>query len=270
MLNLVKKDLEQKQASISLLNSKKYDKPNEDDPDDSSKSLSLHEFAAKFLSLLSHNSFAQNTSLPSNEKIVYSRANTSTNAHYTHKMKSSSRFKNYNSNKNINDTQSKLRFWSISSPAMLLLSSATSKPPLVTSTSSSLAINNHHLSYKNNELYSFFVSMFTASIFLLFIMWRWFRMKSDLRKALREQLEINRNGGGLGGSGCSSRRATPFSSSSHHHHHHHHHRSHNHHFFHHNHQHYHNHYRLLNSTKRQQLQQQANSIIAQLANGEHR
>ena len=43
-------------------------------------------------------------------------------------------------------------------------------------------------SYRNNEIYSIFVSMFTAAIFLLFIMWRYYKMKSDLRKALREQL----------------------------------------------------------------------------------
>jgi hypothetical protein len=41
--------------------------------------------------------------------------------------------------------------------------------------------------HKHNELYSIFVSMFTAALFLLFIMWRWVRIKSDLRKALREQ-----------------------------------------------------------------------------------
>ena len=44
--------------------------------------------------------------------------------------------------------------------------------------------------HKSNEFYSIFISMLTAAIFLLFIMWRWIKMKSDLRKALREQLEI--------------------------------------------------------------------------------
>ena len=41
--------------------------------------------------------------------------------------------------------------------------------------------------YRKNEFYSIFVSILTAAIFLLFIMWRWFRMKSDLRHALNEQ-----------------------------------------------------------------------------------
>ena len=40
-------------------------------------------------------------------------------------------------------------------------------------------------------MYSIFISMFTAALFLLFIMWRWTRIKRDLRQALREQAEIN-------------------------------------------------------------------------------
>ena len=43
-----------------------------------------------------------------------------------------------------------------------------------------------------NEMYSLFVSMFTAALFLLFIMWRWTRIKKDMRKALREQAVLNR------------------------------------------------------------------------------
>lgn len=43
------------------------------------------------------------------------------------------------------------------------------------------------IDYRTNELYSIFVSILTAAIFVTFIMWRWFKMKSDLRKALQEQ-----------------------------------------------------------------------------------
>lgn len=53
------------------------------------------------------------------------------------------------------------------------------------------ANNLNEIHYRNNEMYSIFVSMLTAALFLLFIMWRWIRIKSDLRKALREQSEID-------------------------------------------------------------------------------
>lgn len=151
---------------------------------------------------------------------------------------------------------------SLSTPSIIFLGGATSSKSLGYSTP-----YNHHITYKNNELYSILVSMFTAALFLLFIMWRWFRMKSDLRKALREQLEIQQLD--EHNSSSSSRRTTPSSSSSSSNHggrwsssHHHHFRHHNQQFQHHN--------RLLNSAKRQQLQATAASIIAQLANGEHR
>lgn len=55
----------------------------------------------------------------------------------------------------------------------------------------------------NNELYSIFISMFTAAVFLIFIMWRWIRLKSDLRQALREQNEIEREMRLNGSSGSS-------------------------------------------------------------------
>lgn len=67
------------------------------------------------------------------------------------------------------------------------------------------------VNYKNNELYSIFVSMFTAAIFVFFIMWRWIRMKSDLRKALREQLEIQRQQQQFSNNNNSSSRSTPSS-----------------------------------------------------------
>lgn len=60
----------------------------------------------------------------------------------------------------------------------------------------------------NNELYSVFISMFTAAVFLIFIMWRWIRIKSDLRQALREQNEIEREMR-LNGASSSSSSASP-------------------------------------------------------------
>lgn len=70
------------------------------------------------------------------------------------------------------------------------------------------------LVYKNNnELYSIFISMFTAAVFLIFIMWRWIRIKSDLRQALREQSEIERQqndgNGATSSSSSSSSSASP-------------------------------------------------------------
>lgn len=44
---------------------------------------------------------------------------------------------------------------------------------------------------KSNELYSILVSMLTAGLFVVFIMWRWVKMKSDLQRALQEQNLIN-------------------------------------------------------------------------------
>jgi len=46
---------------------------------------------------------------------------------------------------------------------------------------------NHH---KANEFYSIFVSVITAAVFLFFIMYRWFKMNADFRKALNEQIDI--------------------------------------------------------------------------------
>jgi hypothetical protein len=47
--------------------------------------------------------------------------------------------------------------------------------------------------YKKNEFYSLFVSILTAAAFLFFIMWRWFKMRSDLRKSLEEQEQIQQH-----------------------------------------------------------------------------
>jgi hypothetical protein len=58
------------------------------------------------------------------------------------------------------------------------------------STSTSLPAHASFNHFRNNEFYSIFVSILTAAIFLIFIMWRWYRMKCDLRKALLEQIEI--------------------------------------------------------------------------------
>lgn len=94
----------------------------------------------------------------------------------------------------------------ITLPYFYLSSSASPMPnpkPNYFPYSSSL---NHadQLGYKsNNELYSIFISMFTAAIFLIFIMWRWIKIKSDLRQALREQSEIEREMRANGGSASS-------------------------------------------------------------------
>jgi len=87
-----------------------------------------------------------------------------------------------------------------STNSLILLSKLA---PVVGWTSSSASTSKQHVvsystnefTYKNNnEFYSIFVSMFTAALFLFFIMWRWLRMKSDLRKALQEQLLLEQQG----------------------------------------------------------------------------
>lgn len=68
--------------------------------------------------------------------------------------------------------------------------------------------------YKNsNELCSIFISMLTAAVFLLFIMWRWIRIKSDLRQAMREQSEIEREMRLNGGESSSLPSSSPLSTS---------------------------------------------------------
>ena len=233
---------------------------------------SLQEFRTRLLSL-----FNEDASIPKSFKAKNPFKNANSLAHKTAKTKSSNATQSPPWPKALlvpNEITSnkitplaKLGLVSLSSPTMLLLS-ATSKS--IRSSSSTLVHHGPHVTYKNNEMYSILVSMFTAALFLIFIMWRWFRMKSDLRKALREQLEIQRSADysserrGQGGAGavlssCSS-------SASHQNHnrwssHYHHYRTHTHHF--------HHHHRLLNSAKRQKLQATAASILAQLANGEH-
>lgn len=152
-------------------------------------------------------------------------------------------------------------------------STSTTGTTTASSTIYSYSSSLNELNYKNNELYSIFVSMFTAAIFLFFIMWRWFRMKSDLRKALREQLEIQQqeqlNNSSSSSSATNTTRHTPSTpissssttlsptrlstaqSSSYYHQHHHHHP-------------------LLIHGNREQLQATAASLLSQLSNGEHR
>lgn len=48
-------------------------------------------------------------------------------------------------------------------------------------------------SYKKNEFYSVFISILTAAAFAVFIMWRWLRMKADLKRAFEEQQQIQQN-----------------------------------------------------------------------------
>jgi hypothetical protein len=320
--------LNNKQGNTKLDEASSYhEEANEDDDDDEFKAetwhtISLQNFKQKLISMLNTNHQPTITSLstkyPSKNNAALTKTSTSSVVKNSkiNKLISKSKtpydkeanFLYYNQTRfpshssklpmpsleTIKSNQSqassqKLKILSLSSPAMLFLSTTTSKALKYSSSSpTSSLIHNHRSNYKNNEMYSILVSIFTAALFLIFIMWRWFKMKSDLRKALREQLEIQQmDGGGGGGGGSrfggggrgrvvrnssfSSRRNTPSSSSSssstcnggyrwssHYHHY----RHHNHHFYHHN--------RLLNSAKRQQLQATAASIIAQLANGEHR
>lgn len=166
---------------------------------------------------------------------------------YTNKNKQNNNNKlDYLSDMSLLSSSSKSSLLSLSSPSFLYLTSTASTS--LQHHSSQL----NHLAYKNNELYSIFVSMFTAAIFLLFIMWRWIRMKSDLRKALREQIEIQQQEQlnsssrqtSTTSSSASSSNLNRWSPSYHH--------------------------PLLNSSNREQLQATAASLIAQLANGEAR
>ena len=78
----------------------------------------------------------------------------------------------------------------LTSAQFLVPSRQSSSPLRVAAAAASLTTQasiNEFNGYKKNEFYSIFVSILTAAIFLLFIMWRWFRMKSDLRNALNEQ-----------------------------------------------------------------------------------
>lgn len=103
----------------------------------------------------------------------------------------------------VNKTTTKSTTTTTNTPEYyMLMSTATT-----TTTFYSSSLND--LNYKNNELYSIFVSMFTAAIFIFFIMWRWIRMKSDLRKALREQFEIQQQEQQMNNSSSSSRPPRP-------------------------------------------------------------
>ena len=210
--------------------------------------LSLHEFSVKLLSLFSgsvspslgakYSSKLNDTSTPTSPNTWPQTSNANNN-------NKTNRIKNYKMWNTMGGTKTKPSYYyngrpseqepgpersslrpplvasvfspkvkllsSLSSPSIALLAATSS----VKNTATAVYTANTHVTYRNNELYSILVSMFTAALFLLFIMWRWFRMKSDLRKALREQLEIQQldNGGGHHSS-SSSRRTTPSSSSS--------------------------------------------------------
>lgn len=47
--------------------------------------------------------------------------------------------------------------------------------------------------YHKNEFYSICISILTAAAFAVFIMWRWLRMKSDLKRALQEQEQMQQH-----------------------------------------------------------------------------
>lgn len=81
---------------------------------------------------------------------------------------------------------------SIESTTSSFISFTHGYSPVSSLPSSHYSVNDYH-SHKNNEFYSIFVSVITAAVFLFFIMWRWFKMNSDFRKALREQLEVQQH-----------------------------------------------------------------------------
>ena len=62
-----------------------------------------------------------------------------------------------------------------------------------TSSSTSNIYYPSYSEYNRNEFYSICVSILTAAAFAVFIMWRWLRMKSDLKRALREQEQIQQH-----------------------------------------------------------------------------
>ena len=64
---------------------------------------------------------------------------------------------------------------------------------LTTSSSTSNIYYPSYSEYNRNEFYSICVSILTAAAFAAFIMWRWLRMKSDLKRALREQEQIQQH-----------------------------------------------------------------------------
>jgi hypothetical protein len=94
---------------------------------------------------------------------------------------------NYENDKNDDLISTKLKFINSQNDKM---STTIGLSTISSTVRYSSSIN--EIYYKNNEIYSIFVSMFTAALFLVFIMWRWMRIKSDLRKALREQLQEQR------------------------------------------------------------------------------
>ncbi|CAF1060353.1 unnamed protein product [Brachionus calyciflorus] len=142
----------------------------------------IKELTLRLFSLLNHNNYQNHTikSHLTNQNLIHKYQNAKLIQYLE-----SVHFSNQNDYDidNLNDKQSKI------STAIYVneyLSSTQSSNLYYTSTFNDINYN------KNNELYSIFVSMFTAALFVFFIMWRWLKMKSDLRKALREQYEIQR------------------------------------------------------------------------------
>ena len=59
-------------------------------------------------------------------------------------------------------------------------------------------INNYNqLQYKNNEFSKVFASVFIATLFLSFIMWRWYKMREEINRAVDDfndtQIVFNSN-----------------------------------------------------------------------------
>jgi hypothetical protein len=66
-------------------------------------------------------------------------------------------------------------------------------------------INSNQLEYKNNEFSKVFASVFIATLFLSFIMWRWYKMREEINRAVDDfnetQIVFNSNS-------CSNRNQT--------------------------------------------------------------
>jgi len=99
-----------------------------------------------------------------------------------------SHVQNQAESKYVNSAESE----SIESTTSSFISFTHGYSPVASLPPSHYSINDYH-SQKNNEFYSIFVSVITAAVFLFFIMWRWFKMNSDFRKALQEQLEVQQH-----------------------------------------------------------------------------
>ncbi len=72
------------------------------------------------------------------------------------------------------------------------ITTSTQKQTAFSSSTSNIYYPSYN-EYNRNELYSICVSILTAAAFAVFIMWRWLRMKSDLKRALREQQQLQQH-----------------------------------------------------------------------------